>query len=290
MRLRRLSLTALCFSLLVVGVGVRSVQAQAILEGKVTGTVTSEDGAPLPGASVEISSPALLGAGRTTTTSARGSYVFLNLPVGTYRVAVTRDAFKSVARGEHRGHRGLGGVRRRGPARRYHVGAGDGDVRGPDRRHQDLHHRLQDRSRHARQAPHQPRRVLRPGAVDARHVHRIGRAQPDDGVPEPHRLRQRHERERLPHRRGRRQQPALGVLWRPRQRQLRHRPGGADRGPRLEGGVRQLFGRGHRRADEVRQQCLPRQRCLLLQARHARRQPTRSRRQLRDRFPLREPG
>jgi Carboxypeptidase regulatory-like domain len=98
MQLRRLSLTAVCFSFLVVGVGVRSVHAQAILEGKMTGTVTSEDGAPLPGASVEISSPALLGAGRTTTTSARGSYVFLNLPVGTYRVAVTRDAFKSVAR------------------------------------------------------------------------------------------------------------------------------------------------------------------------------------------------
>jgi hypothetical protein len=88
----------MCFSLLVVGVGVRSVHAQAILEGKVTGTVTSEDGALLPGAIVEISSPALLGAKRTTTTSARGSYVFLNLPVGTYRVTVTRDAFKSVAR------------------------------------------------------------------------------------------------------------------------------------------------------------------------------------------------
>ena len=91
MQLRRHSLAAMCFSLLVVGVGVRSAHAQAILEGKMTGTVTSEDGALLPGATVEISSPALLGAGRTTTTSARGTYVFLNLPVGTYRVNVTRD-------------------------------------------------------------------------------------------------------------------------------------------------------------------------------------------------------
>jgi hypothetical protein len=84
--------------LLLVGVGVQSVRAQAILEGKVTGTVTSEDGEPLPGATVEISSPALLGT-RSTTTSTRGTYFFLNLPVGKYTVTASRDAFKTVQQG-----------------------------------------------------------------------------------------------------------------------------------------------------------------------------------------------
>jgi len=96
MQLGRASLTAMCLSLLLVGVSVRSVRAQAILEGKVTGTVTSEDGVPLPGAAVEISSPALLGVKRSATTSARGTYVFLNLPPGKYRVTANRDAFKTV--------------------------------------------------------------------------------------------------------------------------------------------------------------------------------------------------
>ena len=96
MQLRRAPFTAVCLTLLLVGVNVRSVRAQAILEGKVTGTVTSEDGAPLPGATVEISSPALLAVKRSTTTSARGTYVFLNLPPGKYRLTATRDAFKTV--------------------------------------------------------------------------------------------------------------------------------------------------------------------------------------------------
>jgi hypothetical protein len=96
MQSRRAPFTVVCLSLLLVGVSARSVRAQAILEGKVTGTVTSEDGVPLPGATVEISSPALLAVKRSTTTSARGTYVFLNLPPGKYQVSATREAFKTV--------------------------------------------------------------------------------------------------------------------------------------------------------------------------------------------------
>ena len=95
MQLGKASSTAFCLSLLLVGVSVSPVRAQAILEGKLTGTVTSEDGVPLPGATVEISSPALLGT-RSTTTSTRGTYVLLNLPPGKYRVTASRDAFKTV--------------------------------------------------------------------------------------------------------------------------------------------------------------------------------------------------
>ena len=98
MRLRRACLTALGFSLLYVGTSVTSLRAQAIHEGKVTGAVTSEDGLLLPGAKVEISGPALLGGSRSTTTSESGFYVLLSLPVGRYRVAVSREAFKTVVR------------------------------------------------------------------------------------------------------------------------------------------------------------------------------------------------
>jgi hypothetical protein len=90
----RFGTKTLCFCLLLVGV--RSIHAQAIHEGKVTGTVLTEDGTALPGATVEISGPALLAGKRSTTTSAKGAYVFLNLPVGKYRVTASRDAFRTV--------------------------------------------------------------------------------------------------------------------------------------------------------------------------------------------------
>jgi len=98
MQVGRASLTALCFSLTFLGAGLRSVHAQAIHEGKITGTVVSEDGMGLPGATLEISSPALITGTQSATTSPRGTYVFLNLPVGKYKITATRDGFKRVAR------------------------------------------------------------------------------------------------------------------------------------------------------------------------------------------------
>jgi hypothetical protein len=77
-------------------VGAGSGRAQAIHDGKITGTVVSEDGVTLPGATLEISSPALLAGTQATTTSARGAYVFLNLPPGKYRITASRDGFKKV--------------------------------------------------------------------------------------------------------------------------------------------------------------------------------------------------
>jgi hypothetical protein len=74
--------------------------AQSIQEGKLTGTVVSEDRLALPGATVEISSPALMIGTRSTTTSARGSYVFLNLPPGKYKLTASSGGFKTVSRGD----------------------------------------------------------------------------------------------------------------------------------------------------------------------------------------------
>lgn len=88
---------ATCLSLLFVGASAPPVRAQAIHEGKLTGTVAGEDQAVIPGATVEIVSPALMGP-RSTVSSANGIYVFLNLPVGRYTVTGSLSGFKTVVR------------------------------------------------------------------------------------------------------------------------------------------------------------------------------------------------
>ena len=74
---------------------VNTARAQAILEGKLTGSITEASGEPLPGVAVEVSSPALISGKRATVTSAKGTYVFLNLPVGVYKIAATLPGFKT---------------------------------------------------------------------------------------------------------------------------------------------------------------------------------------------------
>lgn len=64
--------------------------------GILTGTVTTE-GAPLPGATVTITSPSLQGT-RTTVTSETGSYVFPALPPGDYRVTFELSGMATVTR------------------------------------------------------------------------------------------------------------------------------------------------------------------------------------------------
>ncbi len=60
-----------------------------------TGTVTSQ-GAPLPGATITITSPALQGA-RTTVSGPNGDYNFAALPPGTYQVTVELEGLQKVA-------------------------------------------------------------------------------------------------------------------------------------------------------------------------------------------------
>jgi hypothetical protein len=94
---RRLFAVACC-SLFFLGVCTTGVRAQAIHEGKLTGTVAGEDQTVMPGATVEISSPALLGGTKAATTSATGTYVFLNLPMGRYTVHASLSGFKTIVR------------------------------------------------------------------------------------------------------------------------------------------------------------------------------------------------
>ncbi len=71
------------------------VFGQAETTGRITGTVTDEDGQPVVGALVTAQSPALLGE-RQQKTSARGEFLFALLPVGPYRVSISAPGKKTM--------------------------------------------------------------------------------------------------------------------------------------------------------------------------------------------------
>jgi hypothetical protein len=75
-----------------------ALNAQSIQYGKLTGTILDDGGQPIPGVQVELMSEALITGKRLTTTSESGSYVFLNLPVGTYRVSASAPSFSTMVR------------------------------------------------------------------------------------------------------------------------------------------------------------------------------------------------
>ena len=65
--------------------------------GKIYGTVSDEDGNPLPGVSVEATSPKFIGKA-TTVTDADGIYRLFALQPGTYRISFTLQGFKPLVR------------------------------------------------------------------------------------------------------------------------------------------------------------------------------------------------
>lgn len=77
-------------------VAVGLVYSQA-MTGKIIGTVSDDRGVPLPGVSVEVSSPNLMGT-RSDVTSVNGIYRFINLPPGFYVVKFELSAFGPVER------------------------------------------------------------------------------------------------------------------------------------------------------------------------------------------------
>jgi len=84
---------ALCLAFVNVTVG----RAQSVLEGKITGTITDDKGEPLPGVAVELKGPSIMGK-RSAVTSARGVYVFLNVPPGIFTLTATMPGFKMFIR------------------------------------------------------------------------------------------------------------------------------------------------------------------------------------------------
>lgn len=73
-----------------------SVLAQTGTSGNVAGNVTDQTGAVLPDATVTVTSLAT-GAKRTVVTSNEGNYFIANLPIGSYKLSVTKSGFKETS-------------------------------------------------------------------------------------------------------------------------------------------------------------------------------------------------
>lgn len=71
--------------------------AQGTQTATLIGSVVSADGEALPGVTVTVTSPALLGE-RTTTSGVNGDYIFKNLPPGVYTVQFALEGMKTVER------------------------------------------------------------------------------------------------------------------------------------------------------------------------------------------------
>jgi hypothetical protein len=69
-----------------------------ILTGSLRGTITDATGAVLPGVTVELSGPALIGGPKVATTDARGQYRFPSLSPGVYVVSASLSGFQTVRR------------------------------------------------------------------------------------------------------------------------------------------------------------------------------------------------
>jgi len=77
--------------------GITSISLAQRQTGSIAGTVKDEEGIGLPGASVTVSSPALMGTSTFVTTE-DGDFRFPALPPGTYSIKVELQGFKTVIR------------------------------------------------------------------------------------------------------------------------------------------------------------------------------------------------
>ena len=66
-------------------------------EGQIAGTVRDKSEAVMPGVTIDVTSPALIGT-RSAVTDSNGQYRITNLPVGTYKVSFTLAGFKKEER------------------------------------------------------------------------------------------------------------------------------------------------------------------------------------------------
>src|SRR5689334_19010435 len=83
--------------LVVVSVLAASPAFAQIGQGRMTGTVTDAQGAVLPGVTVTVTSPALIGT-RQAVTEADGKYLFAALPSGAYKVTFELQGFRQLVR------------------------------------------------------------------------------------------------------------------------------------------------------------------------------------------------
>jgi len=80
---------------LIMLMGASLVSAQAVNVGSVTGTVYLPDGSTTAGATVTLSGAALVRGSWSTVTDAKGRFVFLSVPPGTYTVTTSLAGFNT---------------------------------------------------------------------------------------------------------------------------------------------------------------------------------------------------
>ena len=83
---------------LLIGAITAGVSYAQRLTGTIRGTVTDEKGLPLPGVTVALSSPVLLGGVHSQVTGENGIYRFANLPPGTYAIIFSLEGFQKIER------------------------------------------------------------------------------------------------------------------------------------------------------------------------------------------------
>jgi len=82
---------------LAVGVFLTAPAYAQVGQGRLTGTAADAQGAVLPGVTVTVVSPALIGT-RTAVTEADGKYLLVSLPSGTYKLTFDLQGFRQFIR------------------------------------------------------------------------------------------------------------------------------------------------------------------------------------------------
>src|SRR5689334_25375041 len=82
----------LCLALGLFSLGAIPAWPQATSTSTVTGLVTDQSNAAIVGAEVRLTDPSTNSV-QTTITNEAGRYVFVNVPSGTYDIAITKEGF-----------------------------------------------------------------------------------------------------------------------------------------------------------------------------------------------------
>ena len=96
MRLNKFSTPIMIVSILLL-ISSSSLSYGQILTGRIAGVVVDDEGSPLPGVTIEASSPSLMGR-QTVVTSEKGAYRLANLSPGVYQVSFALPGFQTVER------------------------------------------------------------------------------------------------------------------------------------------------------------------------------------------------
>jgi hypothetical protein len=75
----------------------RSLHAQGVATGRISGTLTDDSGAVLVGAAVRATNPET-GSSRSTVTDSGGRFTIADLPIGSYDIRASNPGFDSVVR------------------------------------------------------------------------------------------------------------------------------------------------------------------------------------------------